>query len=66
MLVDIGEFRLESINESKNKEELRSVLGLPELTNDISVSDSEKSPNALMRLALEVGNGDLVFCIHDG
>ena len=61
MLVDIREFRLESINESKNKEELRSVLGLPELTNDISVSDSEKSPNALMRLALEVGNGDLVL-----
>ena len=61
MLHDIRELRLESINESKNREELRSVLGLSELTNDMSVSDSDKSPNVLMRLDLELGNGDLVL-----
>lgn len=62
-LVDTREVRLELML-SKSKPDTRSVLilsvlGLPELINDISVSDSERSANILPLKPLPLENGDL-------
>lgn len=58
-LVDICEIRPESIP-SYIMEDERSVLGLPELTNDKSVSASERSEKILEGMTLRLSNGDLL------